>query len=114
LPAWLGADGHLSVPRRPLLLIAAVGVAVLGCLLAGLGTTEELVRATSACFIAVYLLVLASAVRILAGRRRLLAAITLALMIVLAVFSSWYLLVPVGAGGIALALKRRQRSTVTA
>jgi amino acid efflux transporter len=100
------------VPRRPLVLIACVGVVLLGGLLAGLGNTEELVRATSVCFIAVYVLVLASAVRILDGRTRLLALVTLVLTIVLAVFSAWYLLVPAVAGAVALLLKRLQRSTL--
>ncbi len=100
------------MPRRPLILIAAVGVLLLGGLLAGVGNTEELVRATSACFIAVYVLVLASAVRILEGRTRLLALVTLVLTMVLAVFSSWYLFVPAAAGAVAFLLKRLQRSTV--
>jgi amino acid efflux transporter len=112
LPRWLGADAYRTVPRRPLILIAAVGVVLLGGLLAGVGNTEELVRATSACFIAVYVLVLASAVRILEGRTRLLALVTLVLTMVLAVFSSWYLFVPAAAGVVAFLLRRLQRSTV--
>jgi amino acid efflux transporter len=116
LPTWLGRDEHRSVPRRPLLLLWIEGTAVLAILIAGVSNTSELVRATSACFIAVYVLVLASAVRILEHRTRSLAVITLALTLVLAVFSSWYLLVPAGAGAVALALRRslRQRSTLAA
>jgi amino acid efflux transporter len=112
LPRWLGADAYRTVPRRPLILIAAVGVVLLGGLLAGVGNTEELVRATSACFIAVYVLVLASAVRILEDHTRLLALVTLVLTMVLAVFSSWYLFVPAAAGVVAFLLRRLQRSTV--
>jgi amino acid efflux transporter len=114
LPAWLGRDAHRSVPRRPLLLLWIEGTAILAVLIAGVSNTSELVRATSACFIAVYVLVLASAVRILENRTRALAVITLALTVVLAVFSSWYLLVPAGAGTVALALRRslNQRSTL--
>ena len=116
LPAWLGRDAYRSVPRRPLLLLWIEGTAVLAILIAGVSNTSELVRATSACFIAVYVLVLASAVRILEHRTRALAVITLALTLVLAVFSSWYLLVPAVAGAVALALRRslRQRSTLAA
>jgi len=115
LPGWLAGDAQRSVPRRPLLVIACVGVAVLVGLLVGIGSTGGLVRATSACFIAVYVLVFLSAVSILDGRLRLLALVTLALIVVLAAFSSWYLLVPVVAGAVAFAMRRslRQRSTLT-
>jgi hypothetical protein len=82
--------------------------------LAGVSSTEAFVRGTSACFILVYVLVLASAARILVGKLRVLALITLALTIVIAVFSSWYLLVPVAGGSIALAVRRALRSTLTA
>lgn len=115
LPRWLGEEVYRTIPRRPLLLIGAVGVTGLAVRLAGISSTEAFVRGTSACFIAVYLLVLASAVRILESRVQLLALITLALTVVLAVFSSWYLLVPVVAGSAALAVRRslRPRSTLS-
>ena len=63
-----------------------------------------------------YVLVLASAVRILERTGRVLAFVTLALIIVIAVFSAWYLLVPALAGTAALALRKAigRRSTVTA
>ncbi len=106
LPRWLGADAHRSVPRRPLLLIGGVGVVLLGALLAGFSSADALVRATSACFIAVYVFVLASSVRILDNWVRLLALVTLVLILVLAVFSSWYLLAPAVAGLVAFAVRR--------
>jgi amino acid efflux transporter len=109
LPRWLAGDVARSVPRRPLALLALTGVAFLGALLAGLGSTESLVRATSACFIGVYVLALLSAARILDGRLRALAALTLALVVVLAGFSGWFLLVPAGAAAVALALRRAVR-----
>jgi hypothetical protein len=52
------------------------------------------VRATSACFILVYVLALASAVRISSGALRCAAVVALALICVVGVFSSWYLFVP--------------------
>jgi amino acid efflux transporter len=115
LPSWLAGDAYRNVPRRPLLMIGCVNIAVLAGLLAGIGSTGGLVRATSACFVAVYVLVFLSAVRILDGRLRLLALVTLGLIVVLAVFSSWYLLVPAVAGAVAFAMRRslRQRSTLT-
>ena len=106
LPQWLAGDAYRSVPRRPLLLIAVVGVALLGGLVAGFSSTDALVRATSACFIAVYLLAILSAVRILDGRSRVAALVALALTLVLAVFSARYLAVPLVAGVAAYALQR--------
>src|SRR6059058_1355781 len=94
LPRWFAADADRSVPRRPLLVIATVGVVLLGGLVAGVSSTDDLVRATSACFIAVYALAIASALRILDGRVRIAAAVALLLTLALAVFSARFLLVP--------------------
>jgi len=106
LPAWLGGDAERSVPRRPLALIAVVGVVLLGGLVAGLSSTDDLVRATSACFIAVYVLAILSAIRILDGGARLAAMVAFALVLVLAVFSSWFLAVPAVSAAAALGLRR--------
>jgi hypothetical protein len=76
-------------------------------LLLGAADPTQFVRATAACFIAVYVIVLASAVRILRSRMRILATVTLALTVVLAAFSSWYLLVPAVAGAIAFVVRRQ-------
>jgi amino acid efflux transporter len=109
LPRWLGGDAYRSVPRRPLVVIAAVGAAILVALLAGVSSTDDLVRATSACFIAVYVLAIYSATRILEGRLRALAWVTFALVLVLAVFSTWYLAVPAVAAAISVLLHRYHR-----
>jgi amino acid efflux transporter len=106
IPRWLGSDADRSVPRRPLVVIAAVGVTLLLALLAGFSNTDQLVRATSACFIAVYVLAVYSATRILDGRLRALAWVTLAMVLVLAVFSTWYLAVPVVAAAASVLLHR--------
>jgi amino acid efflux transporter len=111
LPGWLAGDAHLSVPRRPLAVIAVADVAVLCGLLAGAATTSDLVRATSACFIAVYLLALASATRILNGRARMVAAVAVVTVAVLALFSSWFLLVPLAAAAASLAVRSFLRTT---
>jgi len=115
LPPWLGGDSYRSVPRRPLLLIGGVGVLGLAIRLAGVGSIDAFVRGTSACFISVYVLVFAAAVRILDGRLRSIAFLTLVLTLVVTIFSSWYLLVPALAGAAAIALRRLlvARSTVT-
>jgi amino acid efflux transporter len=106
LPRALAADAHRSVPRRPLALLAAAGILFLVGLLAGISSTDDLVRATSACFIAVYALALLSAARILTGRVRAAAAATFVLVLVVAAFSSWFLAVPAVAAVAALALRR--------
>ena len=110
LPGWLGREAHKTVPRRPLFALALLGIALLLALAAGLSSTADLIRATSACFIAVYLLSLASAVRILRGRVRAAAAVALALVTVVAVFSSAFLLVPTAAAVLTLGLRRLVQS----
>jgi amino acid efflux transporter len=109
LPRWFGGDAHRSVPRRPLYAIALAGCVLLAALVAGFSSTDALIRATSACFIAVYVLALAAAVRILPGRSRDAALAALTLMLAVAVFSAGYLLVPVGAAAVSLALRARLR-----
>ena len=105
LPPVLAGDSFRSVPRRPLLVIAVPGVVLLGALVAGFSSTDALIRATSACFIGVYVLALLSAVRILEGTTRVMAAFTFVLVVVLAGFSGWYLAVPVVAAAAALAIR---------
>jgi len=105
LPRWLGGEATRSIPRRPLLVLALVGTVVLLALGAGFSNAADLVRATSACFVAVYLVSLASAVRILSGRVRLCAVVSLGLVAVVAVFSGVYLFVPVAAALVSVALR---------
>jgi amino acid efflux transporter len=109
LPRWLAGDGHRSIPRRPLLVLAVVGPFLLLALGAGVSSAADLVRATSACFVAVYLLSLASAVRILNGRIRLAALVSLALVTAVAVFSAGFLIVPLAAAAVALAARHGSR-----
>jgi amino acid efflux transporter len=106
LPAWLGRGAPRSVPRRPLAAIAVGGTVMLAALIAGLWSTDALVRSTSACFVAVYVLALASATRILDGNARVCAAVALALTLVVAGFTEAYLLVPAGIALVALVLRR--------
>jgi amino acid efflux transporter len=109
LPRWPAEGAPRSVPIRPLALLAAAGAVVLGGLVAGAGSAEELVRATSALFIAVYVLAIASAVRILEGRARAAAVAALALVVALAVFSGGYLAVPAVVAVLALLVARSAR-----
>jgi amino acid efflux transporter len=107
LPRWLGEDSYRSVPRRPLIVISAAAIAIFVGLVAGVGTTEDLVRSTSALFIAVYVLAIASAIKILTGGVRLAAVLGLALTLALAVFSAQFLVVPLAVAAGSLLLRRR-------
>ena len=78
LPAWLGQGHHRDVPLRPLAVLAVTSALLLAALAVGVTGTTELVRATSACFVAVYVLVLASTVLVLRGRPRAIAGGALA------------------------------------
>jgi len=98
------------VPRRPLALYTVTTFVLLGLLVVGFSSTGDLVRATSACFIAVYLLAVLSAARILTGRLRAVALFTLATVVGLAVFSSWFLAVPIVAAVLSVALRQSLRS----
>jgi amino acid efflux transporter len=105
LPSWLGGDAHRSVPRRPLVVLGLTAIVLLSALAAGFSSTSALIRATSACFIVVYMLALASATRLLEGRLRIAAATSFALVCVVAVFSSAYLLVPAIAAALVVLVR---------
>ena len=105
LPRWLGGDADRSVPRRPLAALAVTTAIILAALVVGLISATALVRATSACFILVYVLALASAVRISSGALRAAAIVALALVCVVGVFSSWYLFVPAVAALLSVCLR---------
>jgi amino acid efflux transporter len=107
LPRFIGVDAYRSVPRRPLIAISAVAIVIFAGLVAGIGTTEDLVRATSALFIAVYVLAISSAIKILAGAVRVAAFAALVLTLTLAVFSAQFLLVPVAVAAASLLLRHR-------
>jgi amino acid efflux transporter len=106
LPAWFAGDIDRSIPRRPLFALAATASVLLAALAAGMGGTSGLIRATSACFILVYVFALAAAVRMLSGRLRTAAVVALVLVSVVAVFSSVYLVVPAVAALLSVTLRR--------
>lgn len=101
LPAWLGV-GERSVPIRPLILFGSTLVVLLLALAAGWLNATDLVRAVSSLFVAVYVLTIASAIRILKGRRRALAIAAIVLVLMVFVFSGKYLLVPAASAVISL------------
>ncbi len=94
LPAWLGGDAGRSIPRRPLVALFVLAAVFLAALGAGLSGTDDLIRASAACFIAVYAFSLAAALRLLAGPLRAAAAVSLVSICVVGVFSGVYLAVP--------------------
>jgi amino acid efflux transporter len=101
LPAWLG-EGERSVPLRPLALFGVTGVLLLGGLAAGALSATDLVRATSSLFVGVYVLSIASAVKILRGRDRAVAMAAVILVVIIALFSGWYIAVPLVVAALAL------------
>ena len=90
-----------------LALIVLVGAFLLALLVAGIGSTDDLVPTTSACFVAVYLFALAAAVRLLEGRLRSASLVALALTGAVGVFSERYLFIPATAAVLALVPRRR-------
>ena len=101
VPQWLGA-GRRPVPLRPLAVLAVIGLALLGALAGGLLSATDLVRATSSLFVGVYILAIASAVRILRGRARATAMAAVIMVAIVGFFSGWYILVPAAAAGLSL------------
>jgi amino acid efflux transporter len=107
LAGALAADGSMpramARPGAPLAVIAAASVAILAALAAGLVDVDPIVRAISTVFVAVYLAATAAGVRLLAGRLRATAALSLALVVVVLGFSGPYVAAPAAIALLALA-----------
>jgi amino acid efflux transporter len=103
----LAADGSMpramARPGAPLIVIAAASVAILAALAAGLVDVDPIVRAISTAFVAVYVSATAAGVRLLGGRLRASAALSLALVVVVLAFSGPYIAAPAGIALVALA-----------
>lgn len=113
LPRWLRGRER-DVPLPPLALFGVSGFVLLVGLALGLLSATDLVRATSSLFVGVYVLTIASAVRILRGRDRAIAISAVVMVTLIALFSSWYILVPTVVAGLSLlqwARRRRQSPT---
>jgi amino acid efflux transporter len=104
MPAWMAR------PRAPLTAIAAVAAALLVLLAVGAADVQPLVRACSTCFVAVYVTATAAGARLLAGRLRIVAALSFVLVVVVLAFSGAYLAVPAGVAALALATLSRRRA----
>src|SRR5437868_2921962 len=101
LPRWLGG-AERSVPLPPLVLFGVTGILGLGALAAGWLNATDLVRATSSLLVAVYVLTIASAVRILHRHDLAIAASAVVMVVIIAAFSGWYALVPLAVAGLSL------------
>jgi amino acid efflux transporter len=108
LPSWLAGGQQRSIPRRPLVVIAVIGAVLLLGIASHLTSTGELFRATSACFVAVYVAATMSAVRILRDRARVAAVLSAVFITAVAVFSGRYLFVPALAAAVILTTRRRR------
>jgi amino acid efflux transporter len=93
LPAWFRV-GERSVPLRPLLLFGVTGALLMGALAAGWLNATDLVRATSSLFVAVYVVTIISAVRVLKSPMRGYAIAAAVMVAIIAIFSGAYLVVP--------------------
>lgn len=116
LPSWLGrGSGTGQAPRRSLAVLGTSATAVLAVVVAaGIGT-RPLVSLTTGLFVAVYLVGVAAAVKLLPRRSapRAAAVVSLAAVIVLLVMSGLYLVWPVlVAGGALLYLRMRRGAPV--
>jgi amino acid efflux transporter len=114
LPRWLAGGVPRSVPRRPLLVLAVTACGVFAPLVLGRIGAAEIVLATSACFVAVYLITLASAYRLLRGVQRAAAAVALVLFVALAPFLGFYLLLPAAAALVVLSVPRMRPTSPAA
>ncbi len=108
VPRWLGAGGR-TVPLRPLALFAVIGIVLLGGLAVGLLNAKDLIRATSSLFVGVYVLAIASAVRILRGRARVTDLAAVIMVAIVACFSGWYVVVPAIVAVLSLLQSARYR-----
>ncbi len=97
------APAFLARPARSLVLFAAVSAVLLVLLGAAVVGTDDLVRASSAAFVAVYAPATAAGVRLLSGAARWCAGVALAAVLVILAFSGPFLLVPAAIATIVLA-----------
>jgi amino acid efflux transporter len=95
MPRWMAR------PAAPLAVFGVTSVLILVLLAAGLADVEPLIRASSSCFVAVYVAATAAGTRLLAGRVRAAAAVSFALVLVVFAFSGAYLVVPAAAALLA-------------
>ncbi len=92
---------------RPAGVLGLTGAGGLALLALGVGTVDGVVACCSACFVAVYVAGTAAGVRLLRGRARAAAAVSLTCVVVLLGFAGWAALVPVGVALVVAAVSLR-------
>jgi amino acid efflux transporter len=100
MPPWMARRSG------PLAVFGATGAVLLALLAAGVLDVEPLIRLSSTCFVAVYVAATAAGTRLLAGRLRAAAALSLALVLVVLAFSEVYLAAPMALALLAAARGR--------
>jgi amino acid efflux transporter len=95
MPRWMARPG------APLTVFAATAALILALLAPGVADVEPFIRASSSCFVAVYVAATAAGTRLLAGRVRVAAAVSFALVLVVFAFSGAYLVAPATAALLA-------------
>jgi amino acid efflux transporter len=104
MPCWMARRAG------PLAVFGITGATLLALLAAGLADVEPLIRASSSCFVAVYVAATAAGTRLLAGRLRAAAALSLALVAAVLAFSGPYLAAPAAAALLAAAFASSRRA----
>ncbi len=101
------------IPRvgrtQGLAVFAALSLGLLAVMGAGALGTDGLTRASSACFVAVYVIATASGVRLLSGGARVAATVSCAVTTVILAFAGVAIVVPVAVAGLALGLAPARR-----
>jgi amino acid efflux transporter len=106
--------GALVPGSRPLPWLGAVAAVLLVPLALDLLSVDALMKATSAAFVAVYVVATAAGVRLLSGRARVAAAIGFGAVLVVFGFSGAYVLVPLVIGVVAVRRYSARRADVAA
>jgi amino acid efflux transporter len=108
-PRILSRQNRHGVPHLSVLAVGAIGGAgLVGAALFGWGT-DDIVFVPSVLVLATYLLGATAAARLFRGRWRVLAVVTIALLLITVPFAGWHLLLPVLIAVVVLAVGAASR-----
>ena len=117
-PRILSRQNRQSAPHFAILAVGAIGASgLVASAIFGWGT-DDIVFIPSVLVLATYLLGAAAAARLFNGKLRLLAATTIALLLITVPFAGWHLLLPPTIAAVVLTARRvteprRHRSTIS-
>ena len=104
------APKMLARPKNALGMFALVAATLLTPLAIDVLSLDELIRATNASFIAVYVTATAAGVRLLSGAARAAAGIAFAVVLAVFAFSGWFVLLPIAIScAVPIAARRTMR-----